>query len=62
MGLQQCVQALFAGRCPSSDDADYGRWGDQTLKLAAGRLQISPNNRDFTTLVDPWPACELQPG
>ena len=62
MGLQPCVQALFAGRCPSSDDADYGRWGDQTLKLAAGRLEISPNNRDFTTLVDPWPACELQPG
>jgi hypothetical protein len=62
MGLQQCVQALFAGRCPSSDDADYGRWGDQTLKLSAGRLEISPNNRDFTTLVDPWPACELQPG
>ena len=62
MGLQPCVQALFAGRCPSSDDADYGRWGDQTLKLAAGRLEISPNNRDFTNLVDPWPACELQPG
>ena len=62
LGLQQCIQAVFAGRCPSSDDADYGRWGDQTLKLAAGRLEISPNNRDFTTLVDPWPACELQPG
>ena len=62
MGLQQCVQAVFAGRCPSSDDADYGRWGDQTLKLAAGRLEISPNNRDFTILVDPWPACTLQPG
>jgi hypothetical protein len=62
MGLQQCIQAVFAGRCPSSDDADYGRWGDQTLKLAAGRLEISPNNRDFTTVVDRWPACELQPG
>jgi hypothetical protein len=62
MGLQPCVQALFAGRCPSSDDADYGRWGDQTLKLSSGRLEISPNGHDFTLLVDPWPACELSPG
>jgi len=62
MGLQQCVQAVFAGRCPSSDDADYGRWGDQTLRLANGRLEISPNGRDFTPLTDPWPACQLPPG
>ncbi len=59
---QQCVQALFAGRCPSSDDAFYGRWGDQTLRLADGRVETSPNNSDFTPLVDPWPACKLSPG
>jgi len=60
--LPQCVQALYAGRCPSSDDAFYGRWGDQTLRLADGRVEISPNNHDFTTLVDPWPPCQLEPG
>jgi hypothetical protein len=60
--LQLCVQALFAGRCPSSDDAFYGRWGDQTLRLSNGRVEISPDNRDFTTLVDPWPPCQLEPG
>jgi len=60
--LQLCVQALYAGRCPSSDDAFYGRWGDQTLRLAGGRVEISPNNRDFTPLVDPWPPCEIDPG
>ena len=59
---QQCVLALFAGRCPSADDAFYGRWGDQTLRLADGRVEISPNNSDFTALVDPWPACKLAPG
>lgn len=59
---QQCVQALFAGRCPSSDDAFYGRWGDQTLRLAGGRVEISPNNSDFAPLVDPWPPCKLTPG
>jgi hypothetical protein len=62
MAQQQCVQALFAGRCPSSDDAFYGRWGDQTLRLSDGRVEISPNNHDFTTLVDPWPPCQLEPG
>ena len=60
--LPQCVQALYAGRCPSSDDAFYGRWGDQTLRLADGRVEISPNNRDFAPLVDPWPPCQLEPG
>jgi hypothetical protein len=60
--LQQCVQALYAGRCPMSDDAFYGRWGDQTLRLTAGKVEISPNNRDFTTLVDPWPPCRIHQG
>jgi len=60
--LQLCVQALYAGRCPMSDDAFYGRWGDQTLRLSDGRVEISPNNRDFTTLVDPWPPCRLDRG
>lgn len=60
--LQQCVQALYAGRCPSADDAFYGRWGDQTLRLSDGRVEISPNNRDFMSLVDPWPACRLDQG
>jgi hypothetical protein len=60
--LQLCVQALYAGRCPSSDDAFYGRWGDQTLRLSDGRVEISPNNRDFTPLVDPWPPCRVDQG
>jgi hypothetical protein len=60
--LQLCVQALYAGRCPSSDDAFYGRWGDQTLRLSDGRVEISPNNRDFTPLVDPWPPCRIDQG
>jgi hypothetical protein len=60
--LQQCVQAVFAGRCPSSDDAFYGRWGEQTLRLSDGQVEISPDGHDFTTLVDPWPSCQLEPG
>ena len=62
LSLQLCVQALYAGRCPSSDDAFYGRWGDQTLRLSKGQVEISPNNRDFTSLVDPWPPCHADQG
>ncbi len=61
MALQACVQAVYANRCPQSGDAYYGRWGEQTLRLMAGRVEISPNNRDFTGLVDPWPPCQ-EPG
>jgi hypothetical protein len=60
--LQGCVQAVYAGRCPTGDDAYYGRWGDQTLRLENGRLEISPNGHDFAPLVDPWPACRAEPG
>jgi len=62
MTLQICVQTLYAGRCTMDDQADYGRWGDQTLRQAGGRVEISPNNRDFTSLVDPWPPCRAEPG
>jgi hypothetical protein len=58
MPLNACVQTLYAGRCPAPDDVYYGRWGDQTLRLIAGRVEISSDNRDFTSLVDPWPACQ----
>ena len=57
MPLQYCVQTLYAGRCATGDDAEFGRWGDQTLRLAGGRVETSPDNRDFTSLVDPWPPC-----
>jgi len=60
MALNACVQAVYAGRCPGPDEVFYARWGDQTLRLIAGRVEISSDNRDFTSLVDPWPAC--QPG
>jgi hypothetical protein len=58
MPLGACVQAIYAGRCPGPDEVYYARWGDQTLRLIAGRVEISPDNRNFTSLVDPWPACQ----
>ena len=55
--LTQCVQSLYAGRCQRRNEALYGRWGDETLRLTDGRVEISPDNRDFHSLVDPWQGC-----
>jgi hypothetical protein len=56
--LIACIQTLYAGRCPTGDDAFYGRWSDQTLRLMSGQVEISDDNRDFRSLIDPWPGCE----
>jgi len=60
MSLNACVQALFAGRCERPGAASYGRWGDQTLRLVPGKVEISSDNRTFRTLVDqPSSGCAL---
>jgi hypothetical protein len=55
--LSGCVQALYGGRCQHGNEALYGRWGTQTLRLTDGRVEASPDNRDFHALIDPWPGC-----
>ncbi|MDB5447474.1 MAG: hypothetical protein JWQ97_2791, partial [Phenylobacterium sp.] len=59
--LNGCVQALFAGRCERSGGATYGRWGDQTLRLVPGRIEISADNRSFRTLTEQGPGCGAAP-
>ena len=51
MPLGQCVRTLFDGRCIRPGDALYGRWNGQTVRLLPGRVEISPDNRNFRTLV-----------
>jgi hypothetical protein len=62
LALQACVRQVFADRCPGPDETFYGRWGDQTLRLIGGRIEASPNNRDFSSLIDPWPPCASRAG
>lgn len=59
MTLNACVQALFAGRCERAGSASYGRWGEQTLRLAPGKVEISSDNRSFRTLVEQAPGCAI---
>lgn len=58
LSLSACAEALFAGRCPPEGQAFFGRWGDQALRLENGAVEVSSDNEDFRSLVDPWPACQ----
>jgi hypothetical protein len=55
--LNACVQALYAGHCVKPGGADYGRWGEETLRLVPRRVEISADNRSFRPLVDQGPNC-----
>ena len=59
LGLNGCVEALFAGRCVRPGDALYGRWGDTTLRLVSGRVEQSNDNQHFRTLVEQRRGCEI---
>jgi hypothetical protein len=51
MSLEGCVQFLFGGRCVKPGAADYGRWGDDTLRLVAGKIERQTAGGGFRTLV-----------
>ncbi|MFC3078388.1 hypothetical protein ACFODL_09850 [Phenylobacterium terrae] len=59
MTLNACVQTLYAGRCERPGAASYGRWGQQTLRLVPGRVEISADNRSFRRLAEQGPACAI---
>lgn len=59
--LDACVQTLFAGRCERPGGAIYGRFGTQTLRLVAGKVEVSDDNRSFRTLAPQAPDCSLPP-
>ena len=54
--LETCKRLLFEGRCVSPGQAEYGRWGDQTLRLVPGRIEQSSDNRRFRR-VGTAPSC-----
>jgi len=59
LALAACVRALYAGRCARAGAPLYGRWADRTLRLTPGRVDISPDNREFHLLVQQGPACSI---
>lgn len=57
--LTACAQQLFGGRCEKAGGATYGRWGEETLRLAPGRVEISSDNRTFRTAFEQGPNCSI---
>lgn len=59
--LNGCVQALFAGRCEPAGGASYGRWMQQTLRLAPGKVEVSGDNHSFRPLAEQGAGCVIPP-
>ncbi|MCV0414773.1 MAG: hypothetical protein K5831_07805 [Brevundimonas sp.] len=59
MGLNACVQALYAGTCVRPGGAQYGRWGDTTLRLVPRRVEQSADNTRFRTLAEQDRNCQF---
>jgi hypothetical protein len=59
MSLNACVQALFAGQCVRPGGAAYGRWGERTLRLVLGRVEMSADDGGFRVLARQQGGCAI---
>jgi hypothetical protein len=59
--LAVCVTLLFDGRCEQPGNARYGRWGEQTVRLVPGKIEIAVDGQTFTTLADQGANCTIPP-
>jgi len=59
MSRNACVLALYAGTCVRPGDAQYGRWGDTTLRLVPRRVEQSGDNSRFRTLAEQDRNCQF---
>jgi len=57
--LNACVQALYSGVCVRPGDAQYGRWGDTSLRLVPRRVEQSSDNNRFSTLAEQDRSCQF---
>jgi len=59
MSLNACVQTLFAGQCVRPGGVAYGRWGERTLRLVLGRVEMSGDDGAFKVLARQQGACAI---
>ena len=57
--IGQCVRLLYDGRCVSPGSAQYGRWGEKTLRLVPKRVEVSDDNTNFRVLTDQGQGCSV---
>jgi hypothetical protein len=61
LSLGACLRTLYPDRCARGGPPVYGRWADRTLRLVDGRIEISPDNRNFRVLAGRAPDCDGPP-
>lgn len=60
MSQAACVRALYAGYCVGRPgEAQYGRWGDVTLRLVPRRVEQSNDNNRFRVLAEQDRNCQF---
>ncbi len=59
LALAPCVTMLFDGKCQTPGNALYGRWGEQTVRLVPGKVEIAEDGRTFTTLQEHGETCTV---
>lgn len=60
MSQAACVRALYAGYCVARPgEAQYGRWGDVTLRLVPRRVEQSNDNNRFRVLAEQDRNCQF---
>ena len=57
--IGQCVRLLYDGRCVSPGSAQYGRWGEKTLRLVPKRVEVSDDNTNFRSLAEQGQGCSV---
>jgi hypothetical protein len=57
---EACVRLLYSGHCVGPGSAAYGRYGDSTLRLVPGKVEVSSDNRNFHTIANVDKACQLE--
>ncbi len=58
LSLNACIRAMFAGKCVRPGQADYGRWGDTTLRHVPAGVEQSSDNRRFHVVLEQSSACD----
>ena len=58
--LASCAQQLFDGHCERPGGSSYGRWGNQTLRLSPGRVEVSSDNRNFSLAFEQSSNCSVK--
>jgi hypothetical protein len=59
--LNTCVRAVFAGRCPPSGGALFGRWGERGLRSLAGKIDLTSEEGDYRPLTSQSAECAVAP-